>query len=294
MADQGWVKLYRALLEDVVWKLSTSDQRSVLITILLLANHSASQWEWNGEEFTVNPGQLVTSLDSLVKKSGRGISIQNVRSSLKRFEKLHFLTNQSTKHGRLITVANWEKYQCQDDTPTKGATKTQQRPNKGPTPNKNDKNVKKNTSASSTLEDDFEKLWNLYPKKVGKKPALAAYKRAMTRKKNPATNKQIQTGIVAYRKLLADKGTEKEFIKNGDTFFKQKAWNDFAEMVQEEQRERQANKPKFNPEETAIAMYIDYGSVNRVLAEIESQDIPIKPEDARRYIQQYDERRQQA
>lgn len=294
MADQGWVKLYRNLLDDVVWKLSTSDQRSVLITILLLANHSASEWEWNGEEFTVNPGQFVTSLDSLAKKSGRGISVQNVRSSLKRFEKLNFLTNKSTKHGRLITVANWAKYQCQDYTPTKKATNAQQRPNKDPTPNKNDKNVKKNTPASSTLEEDFEKLWNLYPKKVGKKPALAAYKRAMTRKKNPATNKQIQTGIVAYRRLKAEDGTEKEFIKNGDTFFKQEAWNDFAEMVQEEQQERQASKPQFDPRQTAIDMYIDYNSLDRVLEEIQAQDIPINPEDAKQYIEEYDERRQQA
>lgn len=158
----------------------------------------------------------------------------------------------------------------------------------------NNTSINKNIRASSTLESDFEKLWKLYPKKVGKKPALAAYKRAMTRKKNPTTNKAIQTGIVAYRKWLAEKGTEKQFIKDGSTFFNQESWNDYLEVIKEEQEEQQARKPKFDPKKTAIAMYIDYNSPDRVLEEIQAQGIPIDPEDAKRYIAEYDEGRQQA
>lgn len=152
----------------------------------------------------------------------------------------------------------------------------------------------KNIRASSTLESDFEKLWKLYPKKIGKKPALAAYKRAMSRKKNPATNRQIQDGIVAYRQLIKSKGTEKRFVKDGSTFFNQEAWNDYLEVVKEEQNEQEARKPKFDPKKTAIAMYIDYNSPDRVLEEIQAQGIPINPEDAKRYIAEYDEGRKQA
>lgn len=151
-----------------------------------------------------------------------------------------------------------------------------------------------NTRANSTLESDFEKLWKLYPKKIGKKPALAAYKRVMSRKKNPATNRQIQDGIVAYRQLINSKGTEKQFIKDGSTFFNQESWNDYLEVIKEEQEEQQARKPKFDPQQTAIAMYLDYNSLDRVLEEIKAQGIPIDPEDAERYIAEYDERRQQA
>ncbi|MDG3060342.1 helix-turn-helix domain-containing protein [Lacticaseibacillus rhamnosus] len=152
----------------------------------------------------------------------------------------------------------------------------------------------KNIRASSTLESDFEKLWKLYPKKIGKKPALAAYKRAMSRKKNPATNRQIQDGIVAYRQLIKSKGTEKRFVKDGSTFFNQEAWNDYLEVIKEERDEQEARKPKFDPKKTAIAMYIDYNSPDRVLEEIQAQGIPINPEDAKRYIAEYDEGRQQA
>lgn len=151
-----------------------------------------------------------------------------------------------------------------------------------------------NTRANSTLESDFEKLWKLYPKKIGKKPAFAAYKRAMTRKKNPATNRQIQDGIVAYRQLINSKGTEKQFIKDGSTFFNQESWNDYLEVIKEEQEEQQARKPKFDPQKTAIAMYLDYNSLDRVLEEIQAQGIPINPEDAKRYIAEYDEGRKQA
>ena len=182
-----------------------------------------------------------------------------------------------------------------DPMPKNGNTYSQKRvypmPKNG---QENNTSINKNIRASSTLESDFEKLWKLYPKKIGKKPALAAYKRVMSRKKNPATNRQIQDGIVAYRQLIKSKGTEKRFVKDGSTFFNQEAWNDYLEVVKEERDEQEARKPKFDPKKTAIAMYIDYNSPDRVLEEIQAQGIPINPEDAKRYIAEYDEGRQQA
>jgi len=105
-----------------------------MIACLLMASHEAKSWEWGGEKFQVQPGQFVTSLESIRKKAGKGISIQNVRSFLKRFEKLEFLTNQTTKHGRLITIINWGSYQEKQFLPTKRATNDQQSSNKAVTP----------------------------------------------------------------------------------------------------------------------------------------------------------------
>ena len=139
--ETGYIKLWRALIQKPIWLLSTPEQRSVLIAVLLLANHKGHEWEWSGKKFEVDPGQFVTSLESLRKKSGAGISTQNVRSALRRFEKLEFLTNKATKSGRLISVVNWESYQPKSD---RGQQSTQQRGNKDPTPNKNDKNERKN------------------------------------------------------------------------------------------------------------------------------------------------------
>lgn len=154
---EGWIKVHRKLLDNPVWKLSTPEQKAVLIAIMLLAWHKANEWEWKGQKFQCVPGQFVTSLDTIVDACGKGVSVQNVRTALIRFEKLGFLTNESTKTGRLITIVNWDEYQKQENEtnkddnnglakrsqrPNRKLSKSSQRPNKSLTSNKNDKNNK--------------------------------------------------------------------------------------------------------------------------------------------------------
>jgi hypothetical protein len=74
------------------------------------------------------------------------------------------------------------------------------------------------------VDSDFEKLWALYPRKEGKKAALKKYKEVI--KKGTATNKQIQDGIVAYKRHLKESGTEGKYIKQGGTYFNGECWND--------------------------------------------------------------------
>ncbi len=155
------------------------EQKVILITLLLMANHEEKEWEWQGEKFKCKPGQFITSLKSIAEKAGPGISLQNVRTALSKFEKYEFLTNQSTKTGRLITIVNWELYQSQDSKLTKGLTKHQQSANKALTTNKNDKNdkndkknnppivppVKKSYAEFVTMtEDEYKKLLTKYGK----------------------------------------------------------------------------------------------------------------------------------
>lgn len=74
------------------------------------------------------------------------------------------------------------------------------------------------------IEEEFEALWELYPRKEGKKTAFATYKRVRTRKKKPVTYEQVRDGIVAY--ATACKGTERKYIKQGSTWFNGECWND--------------------------------------------------------------------
>ena len=104
---EGWIKLHRKLQEKAIWQCTTPEQKVILITILLNINSDKKEWEWQGKQFVCEPGQMVTSLNSLAEKCGKGVTIQNVRTALDKFEKYGFLTNQSTKTGRLITVVNW-------------------------------------------------------------------------------------------------------------------------------------------------------------------------------------------
>ena len=167
---QGWIKLHRCLLDKPIWSGSTPEQKVVLLTLLMMANHKGKEWEWKGKKYKAEPGQFVTSLDSIVKKSGEGVSIQNVRTALKRFEKYEFLTNESTNKNRLITIVNWGFYQsCEEESnkqTNKQLTSNQQATNKQLTTNKNDKNVrmkeckKKDIYAEfvSLTKDEYEKL----------------------------------------------------------------------------------------------------------------------------------------
>lgn len=107
----GWVKLYRILLDKPIWRQSTPEQKVILITLLLMANHEPCEWEWRGKKFVVQPGQFVTSLSAIQKRCGSGVSIRNIRTALSRFEKFEFLTVESSKGGRLISILNWAHYQ---------------------------------------------------------------------------------------------------------------------------------------------------------------------------------------
>lgn len=114
MAD-GWIKLHRKLLDKPIWKLSTPEQKTILVTLLLMVWHRPNEWEWNGQRYMCEPGQCITSLDSIAKACGKGVSIKNVRTALERFEKYGFLANESAKQGRLITIVNWGDYQEESD-----------------------------------------------------------------------------------------------------------------------------------------------------------------------------------
>lgn len=111
MSDKGWITLHRKLLDKPIWLESSPEQKVILITLLLMANHKEKEWEWKGVPYKAKPGQFVTSLPSIAKKSGKGISLQNVRTALRRFEKYDFLTDESTTQNRLITIVNWGLYQ---------------------------------------------------------------------------------------------------------------------------------------------------------------------------------------
>ena len=230
MAGQGWVSVYRELLEKSIWLESTPEQKTILITLLLMANHAPKKWEWRGESYEVQPGQFITSLDSIAKKAGKGVSIQNVRTALKRFEKLEFLTSESTNKNRLITIGRWEFFQSEEVRTNKlinrQLTSNQQTTNKQLTTNNNvnnDNNVNKNTLSNQDLKERFDSIWKLYPNKKGKDKAFKAYCKAV---KEKISDETIIDGIARFTKEIQIKQTEKRYIAHGSTWFSQKRWQD--------------------------------------------------------------------
>lgn len=71
--------------------------------------------------------------------------------------------------------------------------------------------------------DHFESLWKLYPNKKGKESAWNSYKQSI---KAGANDDEIKQGINSYLAEIKAKQTPKRYIKHGQTWFKQKGWQD--------------------------------------------------------------------
>ncbi|EAF8670100.1 DnaD domain protein [Listeria monocytogenes] len=159
--SHGWIKLHRDLKEKPIWKSSTPEQKTILVTLLMMANHKENEWEWMGKPFKAKPGEFVTSIKSITEECGKGISSQNVRTALKRFENYGFLTKESTKVNTLINIVNWGVYQESENKSNTLAnnqlTNDSQTANKQLTTNKNvrTKECNKNNNNSDLNFKDF-------------------------------------------------------------------------------------------------------------------------------------------
>ena len=109
------------------------------------------------------------------------------------------------------TITNTDTY-TNTETDTITSTKT----------NKNKRKVSAKAD-TETFSKEFESLWEIYPKKIGKKQALQAYIKA---RKGGETFEAVERGINAYKRHLKINKTEPQFTKNGSTWFNGNAWND--------------------------------------------------------------------
>lgn len=111
MEDKGFICLWRKTKDDPIWFNSTPEQKVIFITLLFMARWREQKYDIYGDTITLNPGQFITSYSEIKKLTGKGVSMQNVRTGIDRFEKLGFLTREVTKRGSLVTIVNWRKYQ---------------------------------------------------------------------------------------------------------------------------------------------------------------------------------------
>ncbi|WP_239763045.1 DnaD domain protein [Mammaliicoccus sp. I-M35] len=179
MARPGYLKLWRSILDKPIWKQSSAEQKAILITLLMMADYGGSKWEFKGKQYQTKPGQFVTSLPSIVAECGKGVTVQNVRTALKRFEKLNFLTDESTKSNRLITIINWDIYQSSDiainNQTNRQLTDDQQTANRQLTSKEEVKNIRskegKNINhlhhQNDVSDEDFKKIVDYYQHAIG-------------------------------------------------------------------------------------------------------------------------------
>lgn len=71
--------------------------------------------------------------------------------------------------------------------------------------------------------DEFEKLWKIYPKKQGK--AKAHYSFVKARQKG-TTFEEIESGLKRYIAYVDKSKIKSQYIKQGSTWFNQQCWKD--------------------------------------------------------------------
>lgn len=90
-------------------------------------------------------------------------------------------------------------------------------------PNNKNNNKSIDNKDIKNISAEFEKLWEMYPRKIGKPKALKAYEKA---RKKGVTFEQVEQGILAYCEQIKAKQTDTEYIKHGSTWFNGECWND--------------------------------------------------------------------
>ena len=146
----GWIKIHRKFL-DWEW-FNKSEAVHLFLYMLIKANHKDAKWQGND----VKRGQFISSLGNI--SNATGISIQSIRTILKKLEKTNEIKVKSTSQFTIVTICKYECYQDENETTNKPLTNNQQATNKPSTTNKNDKK-EKNTIYSfldSLIENGFD------------------------------------------------------------------------------------------------------------------------------------------
>lgn len=130
----GWIKIHRKFL-DWEW-FNKSEAVHLFLYMVLKANHKDNKWQGND----VKRGQFISSLGNI--SSATGITIQQIRTILKKLEKTNEIKVKSTSQFTIVTICKYECYQDEEETTNKPITNNQQTTNKQSTTNKNEKKEK--------------------------------------------------------------------------------------------------------------------------------------------------------
>ena len=130
----GWIKIHRKFL-DWEW-FNKSEAVHLFLYMVLKANHKDNKWQGND----VKRGQFISSLGNI--SSATGITIQQIRTILKKLEKTNEIKVKSTSQFTIVTICKYECYQDEEEITNKPTTNHQQTTNKQSTTNKNEKKEK--------------------------------------------------------------------------------------------------------------------------------------------------------
>lgn len=138
---QGWVKLYRSLLESDLWTGEKFTRGQAWVDLILLANHADREVMFNGAVVLVRRGQYLTSIRKLSARWGWGKD--KTRNFLARLETANKIHRSDDTSRTLLTLVNYGLFQGGEDTEQ---TQTLPKDSRKPDPNKKKEDRKEKTN----------------------------------------------------------------------------------------------------------------------------------------------------
>ena len=161
---RGWTKSWRKKLDHPLY-------RCPLVWhyfdfCVSKANIKDKEWMVGDSLIVIKRGSFVTSLEKT--SSATGLSFQNIRTAQKKLQKLGMISQKATNKFTVITVCNYELYQCAENdaqqTTNKQTTNKQQTNNKQLTTTKEGKERKE---GERNISKDCSEFKNLNSKPTG-------------------------------------------------------------------------------------------------------------------------------
>ncbi len=208
---KGWIKIHRQLTE---WEwYSDINVKVLFLHLLLVANYSDKRWR--GIE--LKKGSIISGISKLSAETG--LSVQNVRTALKKLQLTNEITIKTNSQGTVIQIVMFDNYQFREDAnkPTnKPLTNDQQAANKRLTTIKEDKKEEEE-DIKPYLISDYGKVYKT------KKDVEEAYK-TFIGLYNKITNqrKRFSNGNIKNFEYWLKVYPPKEIlqaVKNHDKFF---------------------------------------------------------------------------
>ena len=175
----------------------------ILLYALMNVNNDCAWKEW----FTVANSRL--ELFTQLSETG----IKKARNELSQKGYIEFKTN----HGKATSYKIIKQYN--DVAPSVAPSVALNKEKESEV-----KESKSNNNISAKLlENQFNALWDIYPRKERKNDAFKAYSKAI---KKGVEHTTIQNGLKSYIEYVKANQTETKYIKQGGTWFNQECWND--------------------------------------------------------------------
>ena len=208
------------------------------------------------------PEEWDYSVDGLVKLSKDGKD--SVISAIMELEHFGYLVRSPAK-GQDGKFAGYdydvyeqpytEKPFTENPSTVKPMTENPQQLNTKPLNTESDINItNKKLNINVQIEQEFEEVWKIYPRKEDKKKAFSAYKTA--RKK--ASFDEIKKGVETYSNHIKARNTDKCYIKLGATYFNGECWANNYEQSEPQEELIKGKYTRAQVEEFAKQLNISY------------------------------------